>query len=181
MKQNSMDELLETLRVRFGKHMQRHDGVAWEDVRAKLMAADEAIRVLAEMEKSGGEPDVIGLEAESGKHVFCDCSAESPAGRRSLCYDRRALDARKATKPSGCATELASAIGACILTEPQYHELQRLGEFDTRTSSWVLTPHDVRGLGGALFCDRRFGRVFTYHNGADSYYAARGFRTRLVV
>lgn len=161
--------------------MRRHEGVSWAQVQARLEASEAALRSLGEMERSGGEPDVIAFDQESGQCVFCDCSAESPAGRRSLCYDRRALDSRKENKPKGCVAELAAEWGAELLTEQQYRELQALGEFDTKTSSWVTTPDDVRSRGGALFCDRRYGKVFVYHNGAESYYAARGFRTLLRV
>jgi hypothetical protein len=168
------DELLRTLKDRFEKNVRRHEGIAWADVQARLDADPDALRSLAEMEASGGEPDVIG--ADAGRITFCDCSPESPSGRRSVCYDREALDARKEHKPQGSAVEMAASMGVALMTEEQYRELQRLGEFDTKTSSWVETPADVRALGGALFCDRRYGRVFTYHNGAQSYYAARGFR-----
>jgi len=170
------DELLRTLQQRFEKNVRRHEGIAWDDVRARLDADPDALRSLREMEATGGEPDVIGRDADTGRFTFCDCSPESPAGRRSVCYDREALDARKEHKPQGSATELAAAMGIALLTEEQYRQLQRLGEFDTKTSSWIETPADVRSLGGALFCDRRYGRVFVYHNGAQSYYAARGFR-----
>jgi hypothetical protein len=173
--------LIETLRDRFDKHMQRHEGVAWKDVQARLQASEAALKTLGDMERSGGEPDVIGYDQKTGAYVFCDCCAESPAGRRSLCYDRKALDARKANKPQGSAAEVVADMGAELLTEQQYRALQALGEFDTKTSSWVATPDDVRALGGALFCDRRYGKVFVYHNGAESYYAARGFRARLCV
>ena len=170
------EELLRTLKMRFGRHMHRHEGVAWADVEARLDRQPDALRSLRDMELSGGEPDVVGPQAESGEVTFCDCAAESPVGRRSLCYDREALDARKENKPKGSAVEMAAAMGAELLTEAQYRALQELGEFDTKTSSWIDTPADVRALGGALFCDRRYGRVFAYHNGAQSYYAARGFR-----
>lgn len=173
--------LLETLRLRFAKHPQRHPGVAWDAVLARFETNAAALGALGEMEASGGEPDVIGRDAATGGYVFCDCAPESPAGRRSLCYDRDALDARKEHKPAGSAVERAAAMGVDLLTEEHYRELQRLGEFDTKTSSWIATPADVRALGGALFCDRRYGRVFVYHNGAQSYYAARGFRGRLRV
>jgi hypothetical protein len=173
--------LLRALRSRFDKHMHRHEGVDWADVEARLEKNPAALNALRQMEATGGEPDVVGRDARTGQVRFCDCSAESPAGRRSLCYDREALDARKEHKPEGCAVEMAAAMGIELLTEEQYRELQRLGEFDSKTSSWVLTPSDVRALGGALFCDRRYGRVFVYHNGAQSYYAARGFRAQLVV
>ena len=168
--------LIQTLKLRFEQHPQRHKGVSWEKVQARLEASSAALRSLGEMEQSGGEPDVIGYDKKSGQYIFCDCSAESPTGRRSLCYDRKALDARKENKPKGCVADLAAAIGVELLSEQQYRELQELGEFDNKTSSWVATPDDVRALGGALFCDRRYGKVFTYHNGAESYYAARGFR-----
>jgi hypothetical protein len=170
------DTLLQTLKTRFEKHRQRHQGIAWADVQARLEADGAALKALQAMEASGGEPDVIGRDGKSGPFVFCDCSAESPAGRRSLCYDREALDSRKENKPEGCVLEAAAAIGVELLTEDEYRALQALGEFDLKTSSWVRTPAEVRRLGGALFCDRRYGRVFTYHNGAPSYYAARGFR-----
>lgn len=167
-------QLLRTLEERFGKNAPRHAGIAWGRVLAALEASPAALKSLAAMEASGGEPDVIGRA--SGKILFCDCSAETPAGRRSLCYDRKALDARKEHKPKGSAVEAAAAMGVELLTEDGYRALQELGEFDRKTSSWIRTPSDVRSLGGALFCDRRFGRVFTYHNGAESYYAARGWR-----
>ncbi len=167
------------LEERFGKNMRRHQGVAWETVRARLDAGKLA--VLAGMERSGGEPDVVGVDPATGEVVFCDCAPESPAGRRSLCYDKAALDARKANKPAGSALEMAAAMGVRLLTEEEYGHLQTLGEFDLKTSSWIQTPDEVRRLGGALFCDRRYGRVFVYHNGAESYYAARGFRGLLRV
>ena len=167
-------QLLRTLEERFGKNAPRHAGIAWGRVLAALEASPAALKSLAAMEASGGEPDVIGREKSA--FVFCDCAPESPAGRRSLCYDRKALDARKEHKPKGSAVEAAAAMGVELLTEDGYRALQELGEFDRKTSSWIRTPSDVRSLGGALFCDRRFGRVFTYHNGAESYYAARGWR-----
>lgn len=170
------DELLRGLKARFEQHMQRHPGIAWADVQERLLGEPDALRSLHWMEATGGEPDVIHDEAANGLCMFCDCSPESPPGRRSLCYDRAALDARKTHKPGGNAIDTAAEGGISLLTEERYRYLQTLGEFDTKSSSWVLTPQDVRSLGGALFCDRRFGRVFTYHNGADSYYAARGFR-----
>lgn len=169
-------DLIQTLKARFEKHAQRHRGVSWEKVQAKLEASDAALRSLGEMELSGGEPDVVGYDKRSGEYIFCDCSTESPAGRRSLCYDRKALDSRKENKPKGCVVDVAAAMGVELLSEQQYRELQELGPFDTKTSSWVTTPDEVRSLGGALFCDRRYGKVFVYHNGAESYYAARGFR-----
>jgi hypothetical protein len=173
------DDLLRALKARFEKNMHRHPGIAWVEVQARLEGNPEALRSLGAMEATGGEPDVIGQDGETGHFTFCDCSPESPIGRRSVCYDREALDARKENKPQGSAIEMAAAMGIELLTEEQYRELQKLGEFDTKTSSWVKTPPDVRALGGALFCDRRYGKVFVYHNGAQSYYAARGFRGSL--
>lgn len=170
------EEILGALQARFEKNMNRHQGLAWSKVQAKLQASAAKLWSLHEMERTGGEPDVVGRDDKSGEYIFYDCSAETPEGRRSLCYDREALDARKANKPKGSATELAKAMGIELLTEEQYRELQRLGKFDTKTSSWVKTPPNIRKLGGALFCDRRFDTVFVYHNGAESYYAARGFR-----
>ncbi len=167
---------LQQLEVRFQKNMHRHKGIAWADVRAKLLGNPDALKSLLEMEATGGEPDVIGQDRETGQYTFCDCCAESPSGRRSLCYDREAREARKEHKPTSSAVETAAAMGLDLLTEQQYRELQTLGEFDTKTSSWISTPPDVRTLGGALFCDRRYDKVFVYHNGAESYYAARGFR-----
>ena len=175
------EELLRTLKTRFEKNMNRHKGLAWADVQAKLEAHPEKLWSLNEMERTGGEPDVVGYDKKTGEFIFYDCAEESPKGRRSLCYDREALDARKENKPKGNAIEMASAMGIEPLTEEQYRELQKLGEFDTKTSSWVKTPSDVRKLGGALFCDRRFDTVFVYHNGAESYYAARAFRGSLRV
>jgi len=175
------DELLQTLRTRFDKNMHRHAGVDWSAVEARLDRRPAALNSLAQMEATGGEPDVFGIEEATGSIVFCDCSVESPAGRRSICYDRAALDARKENKPRSSAEEVAAGMGIALLTEQQYRHLQTLGEFDRKTSSWITTPPDVRKLGGALFCDRRYGRVFTYHNGAESYYAARGFRGLLTV
>ena len=170
------EELLKALKVRFEKNMNRHQGVAWAQVQAKLEANAEKLWSLHEMERTGGEPDVIGDDKKTGEYIFYDCSAESPKARRSICYDREALDARKENKPKGNAAEMAADMGVELLTEEQYRELQKLGEFDTKTSSWVKTPSAIRKLGGALFCDRRFGTIFLYHNGAESYYAARGFR-----
>jgi hypothetical protein len=181
MKAKDQEDLLKALEARFKKHMQRHDGLAWADVRARLQGNADALRSLREMEATGGEPDVIGRDRKSGQFIFCDCSAESPAGRRSACYDAEALESRKEHKPAHSAVEMAAAMGIELLTEEQYRELQKLGEFDIKTSSWISTPPDVRALGGALFCDRRYGRVFVYHNGAQSYYAARGFRGSLRV
>ena len=176
MKPHERDELLHTLKARFEKNMRRHVGVAWAEVQARLEDSPAALRSLREMELTGGEPDVIGQANEAGQFTFCDCSPDSPSGRRSTCYDREALDARKEHKPANSAVEMAAAMGIELLTEEEYRELQMLGEFDLKTSSWIRTPPDVRALGGALFCDRRYGRVFVYHNGAQSYYAARGFR-----
>ena len=175
------EELLSTLKTRFEKNMGRHKSVDWSRVKAKLEANSEKIWSLAEMERTGGEPDVVGEDKKAGEYIFNDCSAESPKGRRSICYDREALDSRKENKPANNAIEMADAMGIELLTEDQYRELQKLGEFDLKTSSWVKTPPNVRKLGGALFCDRRFGQVFLYHNGAESYYAARGFRGSLKV
>jgi len=172
--------LIDTLLARFDRHPARHAGMAWADVLARLQARPDALAVLQRMEDSGGEPDVTGRE-EGDAIVFCDCAPESPSGRRSLCYDRAAFDARKENRPSGNAADVADEIGIALLTEAQYRALQALGEFDLKTSSWIATPPAIRRLGGALFCDRRYGAVFTYHNGAQSYYAARGFRGRIVV
>lgn len=174
-------ELFEELKERFEKNMNRHKGVKWPDVQARLEAAPEKLWSLSEMERTGGEPDVVGFDKKSGEYVFYDCSPESPKGRRSLCYDRQAWESRKEHKPDSDAVSTAAAMGVELLTEEQYRELQKLGEFDLKTSSWVLTPAEIRQLGGSIFCDRRFGRVFTYHNGAESYYAARGFRSSLRV
>jgi hypothetical protein len=173
--------LLRALKGRFEKHMDRHKDVAWASVQTKLEANAERLWSLNEMERTGGEPDVAGHDKKTGEYIFYDCSAESPKGRRSLCYDREAMEARKEHKPGDNALDMASAIGIEVLTEDQYRDLQRLGEFDTKTSSWVKTPPDIRQHGGALFCDRRYGTVFLYHNGAESYYAARGFRGSLRV
>jgi len=176
------DTLLQTLKARFDAHPRRHPGIAWSAVRSRLEAAPgSSLDSLQEMERTGGEPDVIGRQGRSGPFLFVDCSTESPAGRRSLCYDRQALDARKANKPKGSAMELAAELGVEILSEDEYRHLQTLGEFDRKTSSWIQTPPHIRALGGALFCDRRYDTVFTYHNGAESYYAARGFRAKLRV
>lgn len=168
--------LPDQLAARFNAHMRRHEGLAWRDVQARLTGNTTAIAALLAMESTGGEPDVIGQDQVTGEYLFCDCAAESPSGRRSLCYDRDALDARKENKPQGNVIEMAASMGVELLTEDQYRALQSLGEFDLKTSSWIRTPADVRRLGGALFCDRRYGRVFVYHNGVQSYYAARGFR-----
>jgi hypothetical protein len=175
------DELIMTLKNRFAKNRHRHTEIDWSSVQARLESIAEKLQALSEMERTGGEPDVVGRDEESGEFIFCDCSPESPIGRRSLCYDREALDSRKENKPSGNAIEVASSIGIEMLTEQQYRELQKLGEFDRKTSSWVKTPAKIRDLGGALFCDRRYDHVFVYHNGAEAYYAARGFRGRLKV
>jgi len=170
------EETLNTLKARFEKNMNRHTGLEWAKVQAKLGANAEKLWALSEMERTGGEPDVVGHDKKTGEYIFYDCSAESPKDRRSLCYDREALDSRKENKPKGSAMDMANAMGVELLTEEQYRELQKLGEFDTKTSSWVKTPSAIRRLGGALFCDRRFDTVFVYHNGAESYYAARAFR-----
>lgn len=174
-------KLIHTLHTRFEKFLSRHPKLAWADVQARLDAHPEKLRALAEMERTGGEPDVVGQDAATGAYIFNDCSTQSPPGRRSLCFDGAALEARKKNKPSGSAVEMAEAMGVMLLTEEEYRALQQLGEFDTTTSSWVQTPDAIRERGGALFCDRRYDAVFTYHNGADSYYAARGFRASLRV
>ncbi len=174
-------ELLETLKARFEKNMDRHRGLEWAKAQAKLEAQPEKLWSLQEMESSGGEPDVIGHDKKTGQYTFCDCSAQSPKGRRSCCYDGEAQRSRKEHPPKTNAVEMAAAMGIELLTEEQYRELQKLGEFDTTTSSWVRTPPEIRKLGGALFCDRRYDTVFLYHNGAESYYAARGFRGSLRV
>ncbi len=170
------EELLTLLKDRFENNMERHKGFKWEDVRARLEAAGDKLWSLWEMERTGGEPDVTGQVKKSGEYIFTDCSAESPNGRRSVCYDLEGLESRKEHRPDNNAVDMAAAMGIKILTEDQYRELQQLGEFDVKTSSWVKTPADIRKLGGALFCDRRYGHVFLYHNGAQSYYAARAFR-----
>lgn len=173
--------LLLALSIRFNKNMNRHKGLEWTNVQAKLEKLPEKLWSLNEMEKTGGEPDVVGYHKKTNEFIFFDCSAESPKERRSFCYDRAALEARKENKPKNNAMDVAAAMGITILTETQYRELQTLGNFDTKTSSWIMTPPDIRELGGALFCDRRYNTVFVYHNGADSYYAARGFRGALKV
>jgi len=173
--------LLDVLQTRFEANMNRHKGLKWDDLCAKLEAKLEKLWPLAEMERTGGEPDVVGLDNETGEYVFHDCSVESPKGRRSVCYDRAALESRKEHKPANSAEGMAAEMGVEVLTEDQYRHLQTLGEFDLKTSSWLLTPDDIRSLGGALFGDRRFGRVFMYHNGAESYYGGRGFRCSLRV
>ncbi|MGG6312284.1 DUF4256 domain-containing protein [Paenibacillus macerans] len=174
-------ELLQVLKVRFEKNMDRHQGLEWTTIQAKLEANAEKLWSLNEMERTGGEPDVVGHDQETDEFLFCDCSAESPKGRRSVCYDREALESRKEHKPQNSATEMAAAMGIELLTEEQYRELQQLGKFDLKTSSWVITPANIRKLGGAVFCDRRYDTVFMYHNGAESYYGARGFRGSLRV
>jgi hypothetical protein len=175
------EELLALLQARFEKNMNRHQGLVWAKVKARLYASGEKLWSLNEMENTGGEPDVVGQDKKMGEYVFFDCSAQSPAGRTSLCYDRAALDSRKKFKPKNSAMDLAAAIGIELLTEEQYRELQQLGEFDTKSSTWLAAPAEIRKLGGAIFGDRRFGRVFVYHNGAESYYSGRGFRGSLRV
>lgn len=170
------EELLKVLKVRFEKNTNRHKGLDWAKVAAKLQGNPDKLWSLSEMERTGGEPDVVGHDSKTGEYIFFDCSAESPKGRASVCYDREGLESRKEHKPHNTAIDMATEMGIELLTEEQYRELQKLGEFDTKTSSWVKTPADIRKLGGALFCDRRFGHVFVYHNGAQSYYSARGFR-----
>ena len=174
-------ELIQVLKSRFEKNMRRHAGLEWGNVQARLESATDKLWSLHEMEHTGGEPDVMDHDKKTGRYVFCDCSAQSPKGRVSLCYDREALDSRKEHKPKSSAMELAAAMGIEVLTEEQYHALQQVGEFDTKSSSWVKTPAEIRRLGGAIFGDRRFGRVFIYHNGAESYYSGRGFRGRVEV
>jgi hypothetical protein len=174
-------ELLKLLKTRFEKNMIRHKGLEWDKVNSRLEAYPEKLWALNEMESTGGEPDVIGYDKNTGVYIFYDCSAESPKNRRSLCYDREALDSRKENKPKNNAIDMASEMGIELLTEDQYHELQKLGNFDTKTSSWIKTSAGIRKLGGALFCDRRYDHVFLYHNGAESYYAVRGFRGSLMV
>jgi Protein of unknown function (DUF4256) len=181
MKAQEREQLLQTLQTRFTKNMRRHAGITWAEVMLRLERNAGALKSLREMEATGGEPDVIGLDPKTSHVIFCDCSAESPAGRRSVCYDAAALEARKEHKPASSAVEMAAAMGAELLTEEQYRALQQLGEFDTKTSSWLKTPVAVRALGGALFGDRRYDQVFVYHNGAQSYYAVRGFRVSLHV
>jgi len=174
-------ELLGAWKARFEKNLNRHKGLEWAQVQAKLEANAEKLWSLNEMERTGGEPDVVGRDKKTGEYIFNDCSAESPKGRRSVCYDREALESRKEHKPEDNAIDMAAAMGIELLTEEQYRELQKVGKFDTKTSSWVKTPSDIRKLGGALFCDRRYDTVFLYHNGAESYYAARAFRGSLRV
>ncbi len=175
------EELVKTLKARFEKNVSRHKGLDWAKVQAKLEANPEKLWSLSEMERTGGEPDVVGQDKKTGEYIFYDCAADTPKDRRSICYDREALESRKEHKPKDSAVNMAAAMGVELLTEEQYRELQKLGEFDTKTSSWVKTPPAIRKLGGALFCDRRFDTVFTYHNGAESYYAGRAFRGSLRV
>jgi len=174
-------KLFKTLQDRFEKNMKRHEGLDWAKVQARLEGNAGKLWSLGEMESTGGEPDVIGHDKKTGEFIFCDCAAETPVGRRNLCYDREALETRKKFKPKNSAMDLAAALGVEMLTEEEYRELQKLGEFDVKTSSWVKTPPEIRELGGALFCDRRFGRVFVYHNGAESYFGGRGFRGMLKI
>jgi hypothetical protein len=181
MNAKQRDDLLATLKARFDKNMKRHKGVEWSSVQERLKAAPEKLRSLGEMERTGGEPDVVDHDKKTGEITFVDCSAESPADRRSLCYDREALESRKENKPGGNAVDKAAAMGIDLLTEEQYRDLQKLGAFDLKTSSWIMTPPSIRKLDGALFCDRRYDTVLVYHNGAQSYYAARGFRGVLKV
>ncbi|HEY4550790.1 MAG TPA: DUF4256 domain-containing protein [Bacillus sp. (in: firmicutes)] len=173
------EEILGTLKARFEKNLNRHEGLEWDNVQAKLETNPEKLWSLNEMESTGGEPDVIGHDTKTGEFIFYDCSAESPKGRRSVCYDREALESRKQHKPNNSAIDMAADMGIEILTEEQYRELQKLGSFDLKSSSWVKTPANIRKLGGAIFCDRRYDTIFVYHNGAESYYAARGFRGSL--
>lgn len=177
----SSEKLLEILKARFEANMKRHKGIEWANVEKKLKAHSTKLNSLSQMEETGGEPDIVGYDKKADEYVFYDCSAESPAGRRSLCYDREALEARKANKPKNSAIDMAAEMGIELLTEDEYRQLQELGEFDTKTSSWIKTPAGIRKLGGALFCDRRYNQVFVFHNGADSYYSARGFRGSLRV
>lgn len=181
LSRDKREEILQILQDRFEENMDRHKGVKWADVQSKLEADPAKLWSLSEMERTGGEPDVVGNDKKTGKFIFFDCSPESPKGRRSLCFDRAAWESRKQNKPESSALEMASKIGIELLSEDQYRKLQELGEFDLKTSSWVETPSKIRDLGGALFCDRRFDTVFVYHNGAESYYAARGFRGSLKV
>ena len=176
LSQKQSESLLKILKERFEKNMNRHKGLKWTDVEAKLEKNPDKLAIVSAMEETGGEPDVIGFDKKANVYIFCDCSAESPKDRRSICYDRKALNSRKENKPKNSAMDLAEELGLEMLTEEQYRDLQKLGEFDLKTSSWVLTPPEIRKLGGAIFCDRRYNHVFTYHNGAESYYAARGFR-----
>ena len=175
------EELLRVLAARFEQNMNRHKGLEWAELKQRLATHPEKLWSLGEMERTGGEPDLVGRDEKTGEYIFCDCSAESPTGRRSLCYDREGLESRKEHKPENTAVDLSATMGVELLTEAQYRELQELGEFDAKTSSWVKAPADIRELGGALFCDRRYNRVFVYHNGAQSYYGGRGFRAALKV
>jgi hypothetical protein len=175
------EELLQALKARFEKNMNRHKGLGWAKLKAKLEANNEKLWSLNEMERTGGEPDIVGFDPNTDEYIFYDCSVESPKGRRSFCYDREALESRKEHKPENSVTDMAAYMGIELLTEEQYRDLQKLGHFDAKTSSWVKTPSEIRKLGGAIFCDFRYGTVFTYHNGADSYYAARAFRGSLRV
>jgi hypothetical protein len=179
LSQTQRDELIKALKVRFEKNMNRHKGLEWAKVQAKLEANTKKLWSLHEMERTGGEPDIVGHDKKTGEYIFYDCSAESPNGRRSICYDRKALDSRKEHKPKNSAMDMAATMGIELLTEEEYRELQELGNFDMKTSSWIQTPSAIRDLGGALFCDRRYNTVFVYHNGAESYYAGRGFRGSL--
>ena len=181
MKAQQRDELITLLKNRFEKNMNRHKGLAWNDVHARLETDKEKLRSLGEMEATGGEPDVVGYDKKTGEYIFYDCAAETPQGRRSICYDREGLESRKENKPENNAVDMAAAMGIELLTEEQYRELQTLGKFDVKTSSWIKTPAAIRKLGGALFCDRRYDTVFVYHNGAQSYYSSRGFRGMLKV
>jgi len=181
LSQEQREDLLKVLKSRFEKNIIRHEGLEWDNIQAKLEGNTEKLWSLHEMERTGGEPDVVGYDQEKDEYLFYDCSAESPKGRRSVCYDRAALESRKNHKPENNVIDMATDMGIKLLTEEQYRELQKLGNFDLKTSSWVQTPSSIRELGGALFCDCRFGQVFVYHNGADSYYAARGFRGSLRV
>jgi hypothetical protein len=181
LSQEQSKTLLDLLKARFEKNINRHIGIDWVKIQAKLLANTEKLWILDQMELTGGEPDVIGFDTNSGEYLFYDCSAESPKGRRSLCYDKKALDSRKENKPANNVIDLAAEIGIELLTEEQYRDLQKFGEFDLKTSSWVMTPPEIRKLGGAIFCDRRYNHIFKYHNGAESYYAARGFRGLLRV
>ncbi len=181
LSKDQQDELMKVLKTRFEKNMKRHPGIEWAKVEARLASNPDKLWILDDMETTGGEPDVVGQDKKTGEFIFYDCSPESPAGRRSICYDHEALEKRKEHKPKNSAINMAAEMGIEILTEEQYRELQQLGSFDTKTSSWVKTPPDIRKLGGAIFCDRRYNHVFTAHNGADSYYAARGFRGSLKV
>ncbi|WP_028296966.1 DUF4256 domain-containing protein [Olivibacter sitiensis] len=176
-----IEALLDTLETRFDDNMNRHKGMVWKEIRVRLEANTEKLWSLHAMEESGGEPDVISHDSKTGEYIFYDCSAESPKGRRSICYDHEALESRKAHKPENAAIDMAISMGIELLTETEYRALQQLGKFDTKTSSWVKTPADIRKLGGAIFCDRRYDKVFMYHNGADSYYGVRGFRGSLRV